>query len=327
MATQGRAAQGQAIAGGGLAGRGLLALGWTVVAPWPALIGAGPHGGGLQRVERWQRVGRGGARGSREKGRGGEGGAMLFTVGLSWVEEGRRRFVGVRLGAPADFNGDRLGGDDSGRKTAGMGGESGREVGGGGGGGYRGENRGGKGCGQRIAAGGGGNSARPSWKKRERGRMRGMVPRKRERWPEAPAAPRVAGAPARGHPVLHKQASLMPLVELDPSVACFVTHGGWNSTLEGVACGVPLVVAPQYSDPGSSRNKRAPSSTREVDVTVEAAELARCVAGVTSRAVASCGGRRRGRPWPGGRGLELEPDGVPEATSRSRVARSVSSEK
>ncbi|KAJ6842768.1 cyanidin 3-O-rutinoside 5-O-glucosyltransferase-like [Iris pallida] len=32
------------------------------------------------------------------------------------------------------------------------------------------------------------------------------------------------------------------------SVGCFVTHGGWNSTLESLVCGVPTVVVPQWLD-------------------------------------------------------------------------------
>ncbi|KAG2624985.1 UDP-glycosyltransferase 75C1-like [Panicum virgatum] len=80
-----------------------------------------------------------------------------------------------------------------------------------------------------------------------------------------------------------------------PSVACFVTHGGWNSILEGVACGVPLVVAPQYSDQGTSAwlvAERAGgagvrAAAREADGVVEAAELARCVVAATSGAAAS----------------------------------------
>ncbi|CAN6340818.1 unnamed protein product [Urochloa humidicola] len=79
-----------------------------------------------------------------------------------------------------------------------------------------------------------------------------------------------------------------------PSVACFVTHGGWNSTLEGLACGVPLVVAPQYSDQGTSAwlvAERAGAgvraAAREDDGVVEAADLGRCVAAATSEAVAA----------------------------------------
>ncbi|KAM0038217.1 putative crocetin glucosyltransferase [Helianthus debilis subsp. tardiflorus] len=33
-----------------------------------------------------------------------------------------------------------------------------------------------------------------------------------------------------------------------PSLGCFVTHCGWNSTLESMVCGVPLVAVPNWSD-------------------------------------------------------------------------------
>jgi UDP-glucoronosyl and UDP-glucosyl transferase len=33
-----------------------------------------------------------------------------------------------------------------------------------------------------------------------------------------------------------------------PSIGCFVTHHGWNSTLESFMCGVPMVGIPQWSD-------------------------------------------------------------------------------
>ncbi|CAD6268854.1 unnamed protein product [Miscanthus lutarioriparius] len=33
-----------------------------------------------------------------------------------------------------------------------------------------------------------------------------------------------------------------------PSVGCFVTHCWWNSTLEAVVCGVPMVAVPSWSD-------------------------------------------------------------------------------
>ncbi|KAL0334426.1 UNVERIFIED_CONTAM: UDP-glycosyltransferase 74E2 [Sesamum angustifolium] len=32
------------------------------------------------------------------------------------------------------------------------------------------------------------------------------------------------------------------------AVACFITHCGWNSTLEGLSIGVPIVAMPQWTD-------------------------------------------------------------------------------
>ncbi|XP_074575446.1 UDP-glycosyltransferase 75C1-like [Curcuma longa] len=37
-----------------------------------------------------------------------------------------------------------------------------------------------------------------------------------------------------------------------PVVGCFVTHCGWNSTLESLVCGVPTVALPQWTDQGTN---------------------------------------------------------------------------
>ncbi|XP_058081043.1 gallate 1-beta-glucosyltransferase 84A24-like [Magnolia sinica] len=33
-----------------------------------------------------------------------------------------------------------------------------------------------------------------------------------------------------------------------PSIACFVTHCGWNSTMESLSCGIPIIAFPQWGD-------------------------------------------------------------------------------
>ncbi|XP_073284311.1 UDP-glycosyltransferase 75C1-like [Primulina huaijiensis] len=36
------------------------------------------------------------------------------------------------------------------------------------------------------------------------------------------------------------------------SLGCFITHCGWNSTLESLSCGVPMVAFPQWTDQGTN---------------------------------------------------------------------------
>jgi hypothetical protein len=81
-------------------------------------------------------------------------------------------------------------------------------------------------------------------------------------------------------------------VLLHGAVGCFVTHCGWNSTLESMACGVPLVGAPQWTDQTTSAwivAERLGTGVRaavsDEDGVLEAEELRRCVAFATSEAV------------------------------------------
>ncbi|CAM0874353.1 unnamed protein product [Alopecurus aequalis] len=68
-----------------------------------------------------------------------------------------------------------------------------------------------------------------------------------------------------------------------PSVACFVTHCGWNSTLEAVTCGVPVVAAPSWSDQPVNAHLLEEEwgvgvrADRDADGVLTGSELARCV--------------------------------------------------
>ncbi|KAL6861848.1 hypothetical protein ACP4OV_017548 [Aristida adscensionis] len=76
-----------------------------------------------------------------------------------------------------------------------------------------------------------------------------------------------------------------------PAVGCFVTHCGWNSTLESVACGVPIVGVPQWTDQGTSAwlVERLGTGVRAAvgdrDGVLEAGELRRCLDFATSENV------------------------------------------
>ncbi|KAE8022884.1 hypothetical protein FH972_008645 [Carpinus fangiana] len=68
-----------------------------------------------------------------------------------------------------------------------------------------------------------------------------------------------------------------------PSLGCFVTHCGWNSTLESLVSGVPVVAFPQWSDQGTNAKliedvwKTGVRVTANEDGIVEGDEIKRCL--------------------------------------------------
>ncbi|XP_047072309.1 cyanidin 3-O-rutinoside 5-O-glucosyltransferase-like [Lolium rigidum] len=67
-----------------------------------------------------------------------------------------------------------------------------------------------------------------------------------------------------------------------PAVGCFVTHCRWNSTLESVACGVPVVAVPQWSDQDTNARLVVEwgigvRGAIHADRFLDAEELTRCV--------------------------------------------------
>ncbi|XP_020228471.1 crocetin glucosyltransferase, chloroplastic-like [Cajanus cajan] len=70
------------------------------------------------------------------------------------------------------------------------------------------------------------------------------------------------------------------------SVGCFVTHCGWNSTMEGLVCGVPMVAFPQWTDQMTNAKMiedvwkvgvRVDHQVNEDDGFVEGMEIKRCL--------------------------------------------------
>ncbi|GKD07572.1 crocetin glucosyltransferase protein [Tanacetum coccineum] len=68
-----------------------------------------------------------------------------------------------------------------------------------------------------------------------------------------------------------------------PSLGCFVTHCGWNSTLESIVCGVPVVAFPQWTDQTTNAKllvdvwETGVRVTANEDGVVEGEEIKRCL--------------------------------------------------
>uniref|UniRef100_A0A1D1YSL6 Glycosyltransferase n=1 Tax=Anthurium amnicola TaxID=1678845 RepID=A0A1D1YSL6_9ARAE len=87
------------------------------------------------------------------------------------------------------------------------------------------------------------------------------------------------------------------------AVGCFVTHCGWNSTVESLACGVPTVGFPQWTDQPTNAQLAEASwgvgVRAEVDVNglADSAELRRCLDLVMGEGERGTAIRRKAATW------------------------------
>ncbi|KAL5542737.1 hypothetical protein UlMin_010447 [Ulmus minor] len=89
----------------------------------------------------------------------------------------------------------------------------------------------------------------------------------------------------------------------NPSLACFVTHCGWNSSLESLCCGVPVVAFPQWFD--QITNAKLIEDVWKIGVRVQANkdgvadgdEIKRCLELVTGEEEKGVETRRNTEKW------------------------------
>lgn len=86
------------------------------------------------------------------------------------------------------------------------------------------------------------------------------------------------------------------------AVGCFVSHCGWNSTAESLACGVPMVGVPQLAEQLTNAKLLEVWGTgvraeTDAEGVVEAAELARCVERVMGEGEKAAPVKRSAEMW------------------------------
>ena len=105
-----------------------------------------------------------------------------------------------------------------------------------------------------------------------------------------------------------------------PSLGCFVTHCGWNSTLESLVLGVPMVAFPQRSDQGTNAKliedvwKTGVSVMVNKDGIVEGDEIRRCLELVVGDGERGEAIRRNAKKW-----TELAMEATNEVGSSSSI--------
>ncbi|KAL2463389.1 UDP-glycosyltransferase 75D1 [Forsythia ovata] len=88
-----------------------------------------------------------------------------------------------------------------------------------------------------------------------------------------------------------------------PSLGCFVTHCGWNSTLESIACGVPVVAFPRWTDQGTNAKliqdvwRTGLRVNPREDDTVESDEIKRCIETIMDDGEVSRELRENAKKW------------------------------
>ncbi|KAL3506504.1 hypothetical protein ACH5RR_031886 [Cinchona calisaya] len=88
-----------------------------------------------------------------------------------------------------------------------------------------------------------------------------------------------------------------------PSLGCFVTHCGWNSTLESIVCGVPVIAFPQWTDQGTNAKliedvwKTGVRVIPKEEGIVESDEINRCIEMVMDDEEKGIELRRNAKKW------------------------------